>query len=48
MFTHPDILFDLSRQHQAELIEQAHRGALARAVLRGRRGGRHDRHKAGH
>ena len=48
MFTHPEILFDLSRQHQSELIEEAHGAALVRAVLRGRRAARHSRRNAGH
>lgn len=48
MFTHPEILFDLSRQHQSELIEEAHSAALVHAVLRGRRAARHSRRNAGH
>ena len=48
MFTHPEILFDLSRQHQAELIEEAHGAALVRAVQRGRRGRRHVRRDTSH
>ncbi len=48
MFTHPEILFDLSRQRQSELIEQAHDAALVRAVQRGRRAARHSRRNAGH
>ena len=48
MFTHPEILFDLSRQHQAELIEEAHGAALVRAVQRARQGRRHSRRNGGH
>jgi hypothetical protein len=48
MFTHPEILFDLSRQRQSELIEQAHDAALVRAVQRGRRAARHSRRNAAH
>jgi len=47
MFSHPEILFDLARQHQNELIDQARSATLVRAARRGRAAGRRARRAAG-
>ncbi len=36
MFTHPDVLIDMARQHTAELIDEANKQRLAARILRGK------------
>ena len=36
MFTHPDLLIDMARQHTAELIEEANKQRLATRIWRGK------------
>ncbi len=47
MFNHPEILFDLARQHQSELIADARREHLARSVARARAPRKTRRHGGG-
>ena len=36
MFTHPDLLIDMARQHTAELIDEANKQRLATRIWRGK------------
>ena len=36
MFTHPDLLIDMARQHTAELIDEANKQRLAARIVRGK------------
>jgi hypothetical protein len=45
MLTHPDMLWDLARQHQRELIDEAQRSRLLAAARRHRRSSSRRRHE---
>jgi|RhiMetdeSRZDD1v2_1073273.scaffolds.fasta_scaffold192205_2 hypothetical protein len=47
MFTHPDLLIDLARQHTAELIDEANKQRLASRIRRGKHRRPPDNRQAG-
>ena len=47
MFTHPDLLIDIARQHTAELIDEADKQRLASRLRRGKHRRPPDNRRAG-